>query len=346
VLSLGTANPPERYSQQDVLALFDTTDPRIRGLFISSHIRTRHLYLPPKIDGRVEPEPQEVLVRKHKQHALEVGAQAIDRCLEPLGLKPRDIDYLACVTSTGFLCPGISAWLIKQHGFREDVHRIDILGMGCNAGVNGLNPVSSFAAMNPGRLALMLCVEICSAAYFHDGSMQTAIVNSLFGDGAAAVLLAAGERAGSTPLNGPRVLGFDSHIIPDAIGTMRFDQAEGGRLSFFLDRDIPYVIGANVEKPVGRLLRRFGLKKRQIAHWVVHSGGRKVVDSVKYNLGLTDHDVRHTLRVLRDYGNLSSGSFLFSLKGLLEEGVAREGEYGVLMAMGPGASIETALVRW
>ena len=106
------------------------------------------------------------------------------------------------------------------------------------------------------------------------------------------------------------------------------------------------MVGAHAEIVVDRLLSGTGLRRRDISHWLVHSGGKKVVDSVMINLGLTRHDVRHTTGVLRDYGNLSSGSFLFSYERLLQEGVAVPGEYGVLMTMGPGSTIETALVRW
>ena len=346
ILSIGTANPPRRYTQQEVLELLGVSDSRTRGLFLNSHILTRHLYLPEPRNGHVEPESQEELIAKHKRYALELGSLAVQRCLKPLGMEPKDIDYLACVSSTGYLCPGISAFLIKNEGFRDDIHRVDVLGMGCNAGMNTLNPVSSFARGRPGRFALMVCAEICSAAYVHDGTFGTAIVNSLFGDGVVAVLLRAGEAPlPPSSIQGPHLLDFESLIVTEAIHTMRFDLWKG-RLSFFLDRDIPYYIGASVERPVYRLLERNGLKKRDIKHWVIHSGGRKVIDSIKYNIGLTDYDVRHTLSILREYGNLSSGSFLFSLKRLQEEGATAPGDYGVLMAMGPGASIETALVQW
>ena len=128
---------------------------------------------------------------------------------------------------------------------------------------------------------------------------------------------------------------------------MRYDwDDEHGRFSFFLDPDIPYVVGAHAEQRVGRLLAGAGLRRADIDHWVIHSGGKKVIDAVRINLGLTRHDVRHTTGVLRDYGNLSSGSFLFSYQRLLEEAVAAPGDYGVLMTMGPGSTIETALVRW
>lgn len=345
ICSIGCANPPSRYSQQEVLALLNTTDPRIRSLFLSSHIKTRHLYLPEPRDGVIQAETQAELIQKHKKHGLTLGRQAIERCLEPLKLKPTDIDFLCVISSTGYLCPGFSAFLIKNMGFRENTHRLDVLGMGCNAGMNGLNPTAAFAARNPGKKALMVCIEVCSAAYVSDGKVPSAIVNSLFGDGAVAILVTASEDELEGSVRGPKLLDFESHIIVDAIHTMRFDLQEG-KLAFYLDRDIPYVLGQHVTRPVGRLLTRHGLKRRNIQHWVVHSGGRKVIDSVKYNLDLTDYDVRHTLHVLKNYGNLSSGSFLFSLRELLQEGKAVAGDLGVFMAMGPGASIETALVRW
>jgi len=136
-------------------------------------------------------------------------------------------------------------------------------------------------------------------------------------------------------------------MIQDAVEAMRYDWDDSaGKFSFYLDPDIPYVVGAHAWTPLKSLLARHGLRRRDIGHWIVHSGGKKVIDAVKYNVGLTAHDVRHTCSVLRDYGNLSSGSFLFSLQRLLQEGVVNEGDYGVLMTMGPGSQIETALVRW
>jgi polyketide synthase Type III len=345
ILSVGTANPPDCHRQEDLLARFAVKDPRIRSLFTSSHIRTRHLYLPESDANGVPNEDQGALLAKHRRGALEIGPQAIARCLEPTGLTVRDVDHLVCITTTGYMTPGLTALLMKEMGFREDCSRADIVGMGCNAGLNGLNLTSAWAMANPGKNALMVCVEVCSAAYVFDGTMRTAIVNSLFGDGSAAVLVRAAER--DEPLFAPRILGFNSHIIPEAVGAMRYDwDNEAGKFSFYLDRDIPYVVGAHAERPLRRLLDAHGLKRRHISHWIVHSGGKKVVDAIKYNVGISDHDVRHTHSVLRDFGNLSSGSFLFSLKRLSEEGTVRRGDYGVLMTMGPGSTIETALIRW
>lgn len=344
LLSVGTANPPQRYTQRDLLDRFGVSDAKVAAIFANSHIDYRHLSLP---DGEPNAETQGELLERHRAGALDMGVRAVARCLDAAGLGVRDIDYLCCVTTTGFLCPGISALLTKELGLRSDVSRSDIVGMGCNAGLNALNPVAAWSSANPGRYALMLCVEVCSAAYVWDGSMRTAVVNSLFGDGAAAVLVgtrAPGALAGR-PL--PRVLGFTSRVLTDDLGAMRFDWDHAqAKYSFYLDPHIPYVIGANVAEPLLRLLGGHGLRPDDIDHWVVHSGGKKVIDGIKYNLDLTDHDLRHTRSVLRDHGNLSSGSFLFSYDRLLAEGNVKTGDYGVMITMGPGTTIETALVRW
>jgi 3,5-dihydroxyphenylacetyl-CoA synthase len=333
-------------SQSELLDLMQIEDPRTRSVFLNSAIARRHLTLPqPGASGRRESEPQGDLLDKHKRLAVEMGSTALQACLKQAGADLSDLRHLCCVTSTGFLTPGLSALLIRELSIDPHCGRSDIVGMGCNAGLNALNVVAGWTAAHPGELAVVLCAEACSAAYAIDGSMRTAVVNSLFGDGAAAVALVA-DGAGEA-LSGPRLLKFASMLVTDAIDAMRYDwDRDQGRFSFFLDPQIPYVVGAHAEVVVDRLLTGTGLRRSDIAHWLVHSGGKKVIDAVVVNLGLSRHDVRHTVGVLRDYGNVSSGSFLFSYERLLDEGVARPGEYGVLMTMGPGSTIETALIQW
>lgn len=344
IISVGTANPPDRYTQAELLELFACDDPKIRMFFENSHIQSRHLVLPMPDQNCVMPsEDGTQLLKKHLETSKSIGAQAIRRCLESAGVTADQVDYFATVSSTGFLCPGLSAHLHQEIGFRRNIHRADILGMGCNAGLNGLLTATQYAGNNPGKTALLLTCEICSAAYVFDMSVNNGVVNSLFGDGAAAVLLRQDENL--TAGDGPMIYGFESYLIHEAIDEMRFDFQEG-KFVFYLGRDIPYVIGENIAKPVDRLLSRYGLKKRDIAHWLVHSGGKKVIDSIKYNLGLTNYDVRHTKSILENFGNLSSAAFLFSFQELSREKIAREGQWGVAMAMGPGTSIETGLLRW
>ncbi|RZB19427.1 type III polyketide synthase [Streptomyces sp. F001] len=345
IVGVGSAVTPTSYTQGEVLDAFSITDPKVRSVFLNSAIERRNLTLPPAAaDGIRSPESQGDLLDKHKDLALEMGGEALRACLKRAGAELADVRHLCCVTSTGFLTPGLSALLIRELGIDRHCSRSDIVGMGCNAGLNALGVVAGWATAHPGELAVVLCAEVCSAAYAMDSSMRTAVVNSLFGDGAAAVALVAG---GDCALGGPDVLKFASCIIPEAVDAMRYDWDRTlERFSFFLDPQIPYVVGAHAEIVVERLLADTGLRRSDIRHWLVHSGGKKVIDAVVVNLGLTRHDVRHTVGVLRDHGNVSSGSFLFSYERLLDETVTRPGEYGVLMTMGPGSTIETALVRW
>lgn len=346
IAAVGTAVSGQSYSQQELLDTFRITDPKVRSVFLNSAIQRRFLSLPPQTDdGTRAVEAQGELLDKHKAVAVDMGARAIDACLKKAGAAIDDIGHLTCVTSTGFLTPGLTALLIREMGIEPRCSRVDIVGMGCNAGLNALGVTSAWSTANPDKLAIMLCSEACSAAYVFDSTMRTAVVNSLFGDGAAAIALAGDDVLPGA--DGPRILSFASHIITDAIGAMRYDW-DGGqdKFSFFLDPDIPYVVGAHAELVIDRLLAGTGLRRADIGHWLVHSGGKKVIDAVRVNLGLTRHDVRHTTGVLRDYGNLSSGSFLFSYERLLSEGVTKPGEYGVLMTMGPGSTIESALIQW
>jgi polyketide synthase Type III len=340
----------ESYSQQDLLEIFRITDFRIRSVFLNSAIGRRHLSLPPAgADGARADETQADLLAKHKALTLDMGARAIRESLANAGAGIDDIGHLCCVTTTGFLTPGLSALLIREMGIAPHCSRVDIVGMGCNGGLNALGVAAAWSAAHPDQLAVLLCAEACSAAYVFDSTMRTAVVNSLFGDGAAAIVLTGeGMRDRLSPATrGPRILSFASHIITDALGAMRYDWDDSqGKFSFYLDPDIPYVVGAHAERVVDRLLAGTGLRRSDISHWLVHSGGKKVIDAVRVNLRLTRHDVRHTIGVMRDHGNLSSGSFLFSYERLLREGVTKPGEYGVLMTMGPGSTIETALVQW
>jgi polyketide synthase Type III len=346
IAGVGTAVAGEPYSQQELLDTFRIADPKVRSVFLNSAIQRRFLTLPPQAaDGTRAVEAQGDLLAKHKKLTVDMGLRAVDACLKNAGAAVEDVAYLCCVTSSGFLTPGLTALLIREMGIPPQCHRVDVVGMGCNAGLNALGVTAAWSAAHPGQLAVLLCAEACSAAYVFDSTMRTAVVNSLFGDGAAAIALTGEDLLPGA--EGPRVLAFASHIVTDALDAMRYDWDRGqGKYSFYLDPDIPYVVGAHAELVVGRLLAGSGLRRSDISHWLVHSGGKKVIDALRVNLALTRHDVRHTTGVLRDYGNLSSGSFLFSYERLLRESVTSPGDYGVLMTMGPGSTLETALIQW
>lgn len=341
ISGVGTAVPADSYTQRELVDVFGVTDERAVGFFLDGGIERRHLTLP---EGRVD---------KETRH-LDPASRALLAALGRAGLEPRDLGYLALVTSTGFMTPGLSARLMARLDMDPAAGRMDIVGMGCNAGLNALGPVASWAAGHPGRPAAVVCVESFSGAFVHDGSLAAAVVNSLFGDGAAALVVQGeetGANGGESPSAGssagPELLDFASVLVAEAIGAMRveFDQSQGKR-RFVPERDVPGVVRAYAAPLIDRLLAGAGLTRVDVAHWCVHSGGKKVVAAVRDGLGLESVALRHTTSVLRDFGNVSSGSFLFSYERLLEEKIAEPGEYGVFMTMGPGSTIEAALFRF
>ncbi|MET3498356.1 alkylresorcinol/alkylpyrone synthase/polyketide synthase Type III [Variovorax boronicumulans] len=344
MLAVGTAGPDAVHTQQEVLDRFGNNDRRKAHIFLNNAIERRNLVLPSLDEsGAVRDETQAQLLDKHSKVGLEIGEQSLRACLEAGGFALQDIRHLCCVTTTGLLTPGFSSLLIHRLGLRRDCARLDVVGMGCNAGINALSAASAWARANPGQLAVLVCIEVCSAAYVNGDTTETAVVNSLFGDGSAAVAI----RAGNAEDTGPVLRKFACSVIPEALDAMRFEwDPDHGKFRFRLDRDVPYVVGSHVPEVVGRLLEGTSVNQRDVAHWIVHSGGKKVIDAIKANLQLTSFDMRHTLSVLRDHGNLSSGSFLFSYSRLLQEGRVQQGDHGVLMTMGPGSSIETALIQW
>ena len=352
ITSVGSAFPDKSYSQNEIGALLGLENRIVKNLLRSPHIQKRHLYLPGKDAraGRLLLESPADLHAKFRDGALKIGSRAIRNALDAASLSSADVDYMLCVTSSGFMVPGLSSLFSRELGFDRKLLRADVVGMGCNAGLNGLNPLVQWVRNHPGRVALLVCCEINSAMYVLDETPSTGIVNSLFGDGAAAAVLTSYAENSTGPLPSravPCVLDFESFCIPEQWAAMRFDWNDNaGKWSFYLDRDIPYVIGFNVREPLEKLLARNGLDFSAIKHWVLHTGGGAVIDSVKLSLGLEDRDVRHTRSVLRDYGNISSGSFLVSLERLLAEGCALAGDWGVMVTMGPGAQIETALLQF
>jgi len=344
IMSVGTALPSSSYSQEEVLNALNVKDPRLQSVFLNGGIKRRHLCLPRMQSTELIPETQDELLRRHTSEGTKLGQQAIDACLARAGAAPADVRYLCCVSSTGLIIPGLSAQLIRVMGLPTNCSRLDIVGMGCNAGLNALAAVSGWASQHPDELTIMVCIEVCSAMYVTEPGMRTAVVNSLFGDGAAAISVVASSDKNTTA---PKIIKFASCIIPDSINAMRLDwRSDLGKFSFGLDAEVPYVIGAHAEQVIGDLLAGTGIRRTEIAHWIVHSGGKKVIDSVRVNLGLSRGDFRHTIGVLRDHGNLSSGSFLFSYERLLGEGQISPGDYAVFMTMGPGSTIETALLQW
>ncbi|MBZ5515729.1 MAG: type III polyketide synthase [Acidobacteriia bacterium] len=340
ILAIGTANPPNRFTQREVYRLAGYASQRILEIFLNSDIDYRHFYIDTQKFRRDETPDQ--LNERYLRGAMETGCRAVHRCLEAAALTPRDVDLFAVCTCTGYLCPDLGSRLIGQMKFRSDVERAPMLGLGCAGALPTLQRVWDYAAAHPGRKALMLSVEICSASYYLDNTLETVVGNAICGDGAAALLLS------TEPLDGrrlPEVVDFQTFLDPQQLDKVGFGQREG-KLRIILAPEIRDLAAPIIERSLGPLLARNRLRQQDIRFWVAHPGGRKVIDRVQEHFALTHEQLRFSKDIYRNFGNMSSATVLFVLDEVVRKGDPQPGDWGVMIALGPGMAAETALLRW
>ncbi len=343
ILAVGTANPPRRYSQEEIYDLVHRSSAfyrseRVRQIFMNSGIDYRHFCF--DIETFNPNESADQLHERFSVGSVALSAEAINACLASGGYSISDVDYIVAVSCTGYLCPGLSSLLIKELGMKRNIQRADLLGMGCAGAMPGLQRAYDFVKAYPDKRALLITVEICSACYYIDDSLETVVGNAICGDGAAAVVVGM-DGKGSVP----KICEFISLLEPSLIDKVGFEQREG-KLRIILSKDIRDVAGKLAKTVVMDLLEKTGVKKSQIQHWILHSGGRKVIDNLQAELALTDKEIRHSECVLKQFGNMSSPTVLFVLQETLRQSAPREGDLGVMLAMGPGLALEAALLRW
>src|SRR3984957_729779 len=157
--AIGLANPPRRFSQDETFQMDGYTSPRILEIFRNCDIDFRHFYVAP---GPIREETAGDLNRRYLSGALKTGCQAVAACLQAAQRNVTDVDFLIVCTSTGYVCPDLGSRLIAHMGFRSDIRRASIMGLGCAGALPTLKWASDFVRANPGHQALMLAVEICS----------------------------------------------------------------------------------------------------------------------------------------------------------------------------------------
>ncbi|MDL4815536.1 type III polyketide synthase [Actinomadura opuntiae] len=283
--------------------------------------------------------------------ALELAERAVGKALDAGGLAPEQVDHLVFCSSTGVATPSLDAALAQRAGLREDVKRLPVFGLGCAAGAAGLSRLHDYLRAWPEQVAVLVCVELCSLTVQRDDASVANLVGSgLFGDGAAAVV-AAGDRRdiGGPPPDGPgwgpRVVATRSRLYPDTARLMGWNVGEHG-FRIVLAADLVDHVEASLAGDVTAFLRDHGLTPGEIASWVCHPGGPKVIETIGAAFGLDGGELDLTWDSLRKAGNLSSVSVL----NVLEETIARRPRPpdapGLLMALGPGFSAEMVLLRW
>lgn len=339
ITGIGTANPPLRLTQEQSFRATGYEGERIRKIFLNSDIDFRHFYFEGSLNRN---ESSDELNQRYLRGAMHTGCRAILDCLKSGNSSAQDIDFFAVCTCTGYVCPDLSSRLVAHMGFNSNVQRASIVGLGCAGAVPTLQRVTDFVRANPDRQALLLAVEICSACYYVDRTLETVIGNAICADGAAAFLL-----SGAPGSNGvyPRIIDFETFIDSERIDEVGL-QHKDGKLRIVLGEAIQHLAGPMIEKALQQLLQRHGLARSQIRFWVVHPGGRRVIDRVQKHFGMTDAQLRFSRSVLRNYGNMSSPTVMFVLHEIVRSGEPRAGDWGVMIALGPGMAAELALLRW
>jgi predicted naringenin-chalcone synthase len=188
----------------------------------------------------------------------------------------------------------------------------------------------------------MLAVEICSACYYVDNTVETVVGNAICADGAAAFLLGSGPQA---KRKYPQIIDFETFIDTEQIEEVGL-QHRDGKLRIVLGASIQHLAGPMIETALQPLLQRHGLSRSHVRFWVVHPGGRKVIDNVQKHFGMADTQLCFSRTVLRNYGNMSSPTVMFVLEEVVRNGNPRPGDLGVMVALGPGMAAEVALLRW
>ncbi len=337
ILSLATATPPQRFTQEEIYGMLGYKSRRILDIFLNSDIDYRHLYVDPTTARPTETVDE--LHRRYREGAVRLAREAAERCLAQAGLRACDVDCILVASCTGYLCPDLATILVKEMALEPSVQRGALVGHGCAGALPALQRAYDHACAYPAHRVLAIAVEICSAAYFIDDTLETVVGNAICADGAAACLLTLAAETG------PRLTGFASVLDPNCQSSVGFEQRQG-KLRIILAPTIRDLAPPMVARALEALLAPRGLTRNDIRFWLLHPGGRKVIDKVQDALGLREEDIACSRAVYRNYGNMSSATVLFVLNELLQRGTAQPGDRGVLLALGPGFAAEAALLEW
>jgi alkylresorcinol/alkylpyrone synthase len=332
LVSLATAAPPYVLNQSDVAAAanlsfaarYDDFE-RMARVFKSSGIRRRHAVRP--IEWYLEPMGWPERTSAYLEGACQLFVDAATRALDAAEIGAAEVDTIVTISSTGVATPSIEARVAGRMGFRADVERVPVFGLGCAGGVSGFSIASRLACSRPGSIVLLVAVEVCTLAFRLDELTKSNMVaTALFGDGAAACVLSAHEGGvAAVEMSG-------QHTWPGTLDIMgwRIDPQGFGVI---FDRAIPPFAQQHIAPAIAGILARGGLALEDVDRFACHPGGAKVIAALERALSLEQGSLDHERAVLADYGNMSSPTVLFVLDRILRAGLPSR---TLLTAMGPG----------
>ena len=347
IVSTASAFPKHYYSQEMLLAALQ----QFWGERIANPNVLRRLHRHVGVDGRYLSIPKEEYLtmktwgeaNKHWiRTAVELGEKAVAGALAGAGLDGHNLGAFFFISVTGICSPSVDALLVNKMGLCRNIRRVPIFGLGCVAGAAAISRAADYVKAYPDQAAVVLSVELCSLTLQReDISMANLISSGLFGDGAAAVIVAGADCG----LAGPTILATRSVFYPNTEEMMGWDISEKG-FRIVLSREIPNLVRNNLAHDVDEFLATRGLTRTDIGSWALHTGGPKILEATAEALGLNDGQLDVSWECLRRTGNLSSASVLVVLDEIMKNRRPAPGTLGILAAMGPGFCSEFVLLEW
>lgn len=357
---LETMTPERVYSQEYASQKMQewTDDERqrrmVRALYRKSAIDQRHSvissfdnnlpgdFFPRGADGKRRElstaERNKIYSREAQQLSVDLARQTMDKCP---GLEPSEVTHVITVSCTGFCNPGPDFHIVNELGLSHATQRYNLGFMGCYAAFPGLRMAKQFCEADPEAVVLVICLELCTLHLQIRGGEDSMLANSLFADGAAAAIVSA--RTPGEDQSCYRFGAFHSSLIPNGKDAMAWTIGDLG-FDIALSSYVPKIIGANIRDAVQPLLASDQLELQDISSWAVHPGGKSIVDKVTASLGLEEHQVAASRKILRQYGNMSSATVLFVLQEIMQQDGPLQ-EDVCAMAFGPGLTVEMGLLQ-
>jgi alkylresorcinol/alkylpyrone synthase len=353
IVSVGTATLPYKLKQDAVKEytkeLFSRTFrdiDRFMSVFHNGQIETRYFVKDLKWYKKKPTfsEKNDAYI----ENALKYGCEAINNCLKNPHFLHSPIDYeeveaIFYISTTGLATPSIEARLMNRLPFSPHTKRIPIWGLGCAGGAAGLARAYEYCLAFPKAKVLVLAVEFCSLTFQpNDSSKSNLIGTSLFADGVACVCVA-GDEADDKQLK-PHILASQSTFMRHAEDVMGWDIRDDGFFVIF-SKDIPTLIYSWLKPNVEQFLSSHRLTMADIDYFIAHPGGKKVLEAYQTALGIDEKKTAVSFQILKQFGNMSSVTVYFVLEQFMKHPV-KEGEHGLMLALGPGFSSELVLLRW
>jgi predicted naringenin-chalcone synthase len=306
----------------------------IRATFSHPSIRKRHFAVDdPACIMDESPDQQ---IARFTEKSIDLSSQAVTRALEQAGVSVREVTGLVVNTCTGYICPGISTYLMERLGLSRSIRVYDLVGSGCGGAIPNLQVAESLLKTNGGGVVVSVAVEICTSVFRMGNDLSLILSNALFSDGAAAAVLV-------TKPAGFELVASAGRYVPEQRDAIRFVHKEG-QLHNQLSLRLPELVKKAAAEVVADLLSSQGLKTNDIKHWAFHTGGEKIINAVRDEIGVPEERLRATREILAEYGNMSSPTVWFVLDEILQKGISA-GEWCVMVAFGAGLSAHACLLR-